>query len=454
MDKNTDYKKDNSAIIINDIVEVSPDRNRKDVGKLKQAIERAECIQLPNRVRLYDLYHDVVTIDGHLSGVLQKRTDAVANKEIRFVDKDGNDVEEMRELMMGEKFCSLIRLIMDSVYWGISGVEFIAGDRFDYHEIPRKHIRPEQGVITKSQYDYGGTPIDSLPFVWTIGHPKDLGILLRCSMYALYKRSCFGDFAQYVEIFGQPVRIVTYDAYDTRTKDELRKILEQSGSSLTMMLPKQANFSMLDGKTSNGNGDLQQALIRCCNEEMSVAVLGNSETTTSSQSSGYAQAEVHSQQQMEITRSDMKMVQQMLNSDSFIAILRGYGFNVDGGHFEFKKETDLGSLKARLDIDLQVSGKVPVADEYWYQTYGIPKPDNYEQMKAQQQERADAMQAALEKSGDKDSVTSGKVDDKGKGDADQNHGDDDKAVKRTSKAVEKGKQLYDSLCDFFGVAPL
>ena len=72
---------------------VAPDRNRKDVGKLKAAIERAESITLPNRYKLMDLYHDVVTIDGHLDGILEKRTKSVTNKRLRFLDKDGKKVE-------------------------------------------------------------------------------------------------------------------------------------------------------------------------------------------------------------------------------------------------------------------------------------------------------------------------------------------------------------------------
>ena len=85
-------------------------------------------------------------------------------------------------------------------------------------------------------------------------------MILACSMYAIYKRGGFGDFAQYVEIFGQPVRIMKYDAYDTKTKQELKTLLTDSGSSLAMMIPKQAEFEMLDGKTSNGDGKLQIGL--------------------------------------------------------------------------------------------------------------------------------------------------------------------------------------------------
>ena len=39
-----------------------------------------------------------------------------------------------------------------------------------------------------------------------------------------------------------------------RIQDDLRRTLDESGSSLVMMIPKQADFEMLDGKTSNGDG--------------------------------------------------------------------------------------------------------------------------------------------------------------------------------------------------------
>ena len=433
--KNTDQqvKKEQPVLVVNDMTFVSPDRNRKDVGKLKAAIERAESITTPNRARLYDLYHDIVTIDAHLSGVLQKRTDSVLNKKLAYYNADGQKVDAMDTLIGSERFIALERLIMESKYWGVSAVQFIAGSKFEFVTIDRRHIRPEYGEVTKSQYDTHGTPIEDFPLLWMIGESKDLGILLQCSMYALYKRSGFGDFAQYVEIFGQPVRVIHYDAYDSRTKEEIKKILNDSGSSLAMMIPKQADFQMMDGKTSNGNGDLQMALIRACNEEISIAVLGNSETTSSSESSGYAQASVHSQQQMEITKSDIRFVENCLNSETFFGILRSFALPVvEGGYFAFQADTDLAQLKARLDIDMQVAGRVPVSDDYWYETYGIPKPDNYEQMKREQDERRKAMAEALRRSGE--DKTDGKTED-GK------------------KTEDKKSKLIDSLADFFGVAP-
>lgn len=380
--------KDNpKELVVQELSLVAPNRNRKDIGTIKAAIQRAESIQLPNRTQLYDTYHDVMSLDGHLSGVWRKRIDAVLNKNIKFVDKNKKKIDEFDALIYSNKFNRLIELILESRAWGISGVEFIVGNEFDYEEINRKHIRPEQNLIVKSQYSSDGYDIDDLPFVWVIGDKNDLGQLLQCVMYALYKRGGLGDLAQYVEIFGQPVRIIYYDAYDTQTKGELRQLLNESGSSLAMMIPKQAQFQMLDGKTSNGTGELQLGFIRYCDEAMSVATLGNSETTTSSKSSGYAQANVHSKQQLEITKSDIAFVQNVLNEPQFLEILRSYGYPVDGGSFVYEMETDLETLKLRKEIDEFVAGKVPVGDDYWYDTYGIDKPDNYDELKKQMQER-------------------------------------------------------------------
>jgi len=415
-------------LVIHDFTLVAPDRNRKDVGKLKSAIQRAESIQFPSRVALYDLYHDILTIDGHLSGIIQKRVDAVKNKSIKFVDKNKRKVDALDTLIWSNKFNRLVEVILESKFWGISGVEFIQGEKFDFEEIERKHIRPEMGIITKSQYDSTGIPIDTLPYVWTIGGKRDLGRLLQCSMYAIYKRAGFGDFAQYVEIFGQPVRIIYYNAYDTKTQEELRKLLNESGGSLTMMIPEQAKFQMLDGKTSNGDGKLQTSLIQACNAEMSIAILGNTETTSSSSGSGYAQAKIQAGQQLEITKSDITFVQNILNEGWFLKILKSYGYPVEGGSFEFELEVDLDELQKRLDIDEKVSEKVPVDDDYWYNTYGIPKPDNYEELKTKQEEREKLMQEFLNKK--------------------QENNEDVR-----SDGAPTNKNLFDRFIDFFVRAP-
>jgi len=360
-----------SEIVINELIIRSVDRSKKDIATWRNALVSAESVYFPNRSRLYDIYDDI-TLDGHLHGVIAKRIDAVLNKDICFLNDSGPS-KVINRLTDSLPFRNIMRTIMETRLWGISGIEFLPGKTLEYKLIPRKHIKPEQGIISYEQNGNDGVPFAGLENVWIMGESKDLGLLLKCAPYILYKRGGMADWSQYIELFGQPVRIIKYDSYDEQTKQELRKILEESGSSLSMMIPRQADFEMKDGKQNNGDGNLQLTFIKALNEEISIVVLGNTETTTSSYSAGYAQSKVHLEQQLEITKSDLSYTVAMLNDPKFISILRSYGYPVDGGKFVFKKDADIEYLKARIEIDKEVNKMVPISENYWYETYGITK---------------------------------------------------------------------------------
>jgi hypothetical protein len=164
------------------------------------------------------------------------------------------------------------------------------------------------------------------------------------------------------------------------------------GSGTKLQVPKQVELKLEDGKQNNGNGELQNKLRIACNEEMSVLVLGVTETTASSKSSGYAQSETHVKQQDEVIKDDMDDELKFLNSPQFIAILKSYGYDVEGGEFCYEEEIDLDKVKKQVDIVKTVMGmNVPVDDDHIYEITGIPKPKNYDAMKGQMEEERKAL---------------------------------------------------------------
>jgi phage gp29-like protein len=364
------YKSAPADIIVNELVIRSTDRGKKDIATWRGSLMSAESVYYPNRSRLYDLYEDII-LDGHLSGIIAKRMNAVLNKELHF-EANGTRIAKMDELIHSLAFRDIVRTIMETQLWGISGLEFIPGSTLAFQAIPRKHIKPEQGIIAWEQSGTDGIAYADLENIWVMGENKDLGLLLKCAPYCLYKRGGIADWAQYIELFGQPVRIIKYDSYDEQTRAELKKILDESGSSLSLMIPRQADFEIKDGKQTNCDGNLQLSFIKSLNEEMSITILGNTETTSSSYSTGYAQSKVHLEQQYEITRSDLVYTAAMLNSKRFLSILAAYGYPIDNGAFVFTKDMDVDYLKTRIAIDKEVAQMVPIADSYWYDTYGIP----------------------------------------------------------------------------------
>lgn len=376
-------------IIINDIHIQQVNRTRQSVENWRNAHKAAESIANPNRTRLYDLYDDI-TLDGHLSGLITKRNSAVLNKVLEYYDPAGKKVDDMDKLIRTGAFRDLKQLILESSAYGLSGIEFIPGADFKFVPIPRKHIKPEFGVIALEQNGTTGIPYPDEPLVWIIDR-KHLGYLLGCAPYVIYKRDTIADWARYIEIFGQPVRIIKYDAHDEQTKIELKQILDESGSALALMIPNQAQFEMMDGKQSNGTGELQERLKDSMNQEMSIIVVGNTETTTNGKTGSQAKSKVHQEQQNEILKNDMDFLATVLNDPRFFTVLKSYGYPVvEGGHFAFKTEVDITKLADRIAIDKEVAALVPVADDYFYETYGIQKPANYKELKAEQREKAKA----------------------------------------------------------------
>jgi phage gp29-like protein len=372
-------------LIVQELNIMSADRSRKDIGDIKQSLISAESVHYPNRTRLYDLYNDVV-LDGCVTGVMEKRYEAILNKNLYFEDASGTRLEDMDDVIESQAFRDVIKQIMEAQAYGISGMEFIPGEELCFKEIPRKHIKPENKIIAYEQNDNAvGVNYEGVSNLWVVGNEKDLGYLLKCSFYAVYKRGGLGDYAQYIEIFGQPVRIIYYDANDQKTRAELRRVLDESGSSLAMMVPNQAKFEMMDGKSTNANGELQLKFLNYLDEEISIIVLGNTETTRSSSSSGYAQSKEHNNQQVQKTKSDLKYVKSMLNSKQFLAILKSYGLPVDGGKFKWEKEINPEELKTKaetLKTVREALPELPVDDDWVYKTFDIEKPANYEALKA------------------------------------------------------------------------
>jgi hypothetical protein len=357
------------------------DRTPKDPGVWRSGLISATSVAFPNRSRLYDVYEDLL-LDPFLFGLINKRISQVVNKKL-LCRKNGQDLPDgdkaiMEKFIRSKVFKDAMRQIIWRKMWGISGLEFIPGDKMSFNLIPRKHIKPETQIIGFTQYDLNnGVPYADLPNVWIIGdQDKDLGLLLVCGFMALLKKGAISDWGQYIEIFGSPAIVLRYKGFDSQAKKAANKILENVANSMRMAIPEEMKLEFIDGKLSNGDGKLHETFRQACNEEMSIAILGNTETTGHSKTGTGAKSETHAKQQMEIIKDDMDDLVDLLNSDKFMAILKSYNLPVDGCEFDFDREVDMTMLADRITIDktLVTEMGLQVAKSYFYATYAIPEP--------------------------------------------------------------------------------
>ncbi|WP_336834067.1 phage portal protein family protein [Sphingobacterium siyangense] len=379
--------KSNPAPVIQNITVQPYNRQSSDLTNWRNATRAAEGL-LPRRVYLYDLYHDYCTTDAQIIAVWGKRQDAITTAKWEFTDREGNPVDEINELIDCIGFEKLLKAIIDSKSWGYTMCEptFFINDNdqneFSLYTVPRKHMRPEIGHITKAQQDQDGIDINSGIYAKTImkfGDETDLGLFLSATMYAILKRGNISDWAEFIEIFGRGIIDAEWDGFDESQRTKLAKTIQDMGGSGVIIRPAGTKVD-IKTNTGNANGALQDTFLARMNAEISKALIGSTETTDSSKSSGYAQAEIHDKQDEKKNESDLDFVRRSLNSQ-FIKVLKAAGFDTKGGTFVLKKVKNLNKSAFDIHKSMRNDLGIPIDDDYFYEEYGVRKPDNYKELK-------------------------------------------------------------------------
>lgn len=369
--KNTTVTKISKAaepVVVNQIVVKAPTRKVYDVGDWRNALRSADSGRVKS---LYDLFEDVL-IDGVLADAVSKRIDAVLNSELTFLDKDGKEVEEITTIMDTTDWEELLRQIMNERIYGRSGVEFICTpDSFHVEPIPAKHINLRNKCIVINDSDDKGVPYEGDTSLLILGHERSYGLLLKATPFAIYKRGGFGDWSQWIELFGMPQRIGKYNTYDPESRKLLEQALEQAGSASYVVIPREAEVETKEA--GKGNGASYNEFRQSCNEEMLITILGQTLTTVQGENGARSLGEVHKEVEEGKNRSDMRFVQRVLNNH-VLPLLEARGYPVNGGKFIFPKAAEQLTV---ADI-VQLSDIMPIPQSYLHEKYSIPVPENDE----------------------------------------------------------------------------
>lgn len=347
-------------------VVVTPTRREiNDIGTWKSALR---CADTGIRWPLYDLYESIL-LDGTVTDAINKRIEAVTDAGISFT-VDGKPVEELDRLMDTTEFERLLEDIMWSRFWGITVDEFAFSPAFDFCTIPRKHVRPRQKLIVRRQSDTEGISYADDPMIIQWGRDEDLGLLLKVAPFVIYKRGGFGDWAQFVELFGMPIRIGKYNSTDDASRRLLIQAFESAGSAPYMVVPKESEVetTLMSG---TANGSLYDGFRRACNQEILITILG--QTMTTQDGASLSQSQVHLAVQEKKHRADRRFVVRMLNKH-LVPLLERRGYPVHGGRFSFvdkKDELTVSDLRTLSEI-------LPIPRSWAYDKFGIPCPDDDE----------------------------------------------------------------------------
>jgi len=362
-------------IIINKI-EVRPVyRKTQDIQKWRNAMISAESVTQYRKL-IYDLYDDIM-LDGFLKACIRKRVAAVTNRKIVFT-KNGIEDEKINKLFGMSFFTELVKEIMNARFYGHSLVELNWPGQVNKEVsgwtklVNRAHVKPRFGLVTIQAHDVEGYAYREAPFadhLIEVGGDDDLGDLLEVAQYVIYKRGNFGDWAEFAETFGMPFRWATYS--NEANRKMLEEAMSKAGSAGYVVAPEDANLNFFTPANGQGNEIFKQ-LRAATNEEIAITILGNSMTTSEARQSGYAQGKVHQEVEQELNKDDRIYVKRILK-EKVIPYLQRLGYDAEGGDIEFKEEETMG-LKDRIEVDLKLRTVIDIPDDYFYETYRVPRP--------------------------------------------------------------------------------
>lgn len=354
-------------------------RGNIDIGDYMTALKATENVDFPCWYKLYDIYEDILT-DGHLSAVIQKRKSPILNTPIQFT-RNGKVDEEIGVQVRSPWFRNFLSDLADTVQWGTSTFQFFRnGEWLGYDLIPRKHVNPVKRIILRRQTDITGDSFDDYADLVTIGNPRDLGILAKAALYVIYKRNSTADWAQFIELYGHPLKEGIYDGWDEDARTKMTNDLYNMGGSAVILHPKGTEIKIHDAGSKSASSDLYKSFVQFCNDELSKLELGNTLTTEAGDTGTQALGTVHQSVEDKIERADRQMILDVLNYE-LTDVFTNLGMNTAGGEFSFVVPQNK-DLSARVQIDMQLKNMgLPISDDYLYETYGIEKPKNYEELK-------------------------------------------------------------------------
>ena len=361
-------------LVINQVIVQAPQRRVYDVGDWRTAMRSAD---IGRAKYLYDLFEEIL-IDGVLSDAIDKRINAVLNAGLTFVDSKGEELAEITDMLNSTAGDVLLRNIMAQRFFGRSGVEMSFSGGFQCTEIKPKYIDLQHQAILLNDLGDKSVSYADNDRLLILGKPLDYGLLLKTAPFAIYKRGGFGDYAQWIELFGMPQRIGKYNTYDPESRVLLEQAFKNAGSAPYIIVPKEAEIETLTHAQSSGKSSYDE-FREACNEEMLITILGQTLTTVQGERGARSLGEVHMEVESSKHAGDIRFVERVLN-ERVRPMLEARGFNLQGGKFIFPKEAEPLSVAEIVSL----SEIIQIPTSFIHEKYGIPMPKDGEQIARKQ----------------------------------------------------------------------
>lgn len=398
-------KKPTSTNLSTFIAPVTLQRIRQDVDTWREAVREAENAWYPQRVRMQQMFNDTIQ-NGHVFACYEKRKELTLLRQYHLVDALGNVNEKASEVINEQWFYDMVSSILDAKFYGynllrIGDIENRRPTTIDF--VRRNNVSPDRMNVQPLMYSLSGIPFNDpnyenidgqKPFDWHIFIPTPsengtvscgYGLLYKVAIYEIFCRNMMGFNADYVELFGQPLR----HAKTSKTQEDpeyaqLESFLANMGSRGYVMTDLSDEIEFIQTTQGQGNKNPFENLEMRCEAKISKIILGHEdalESTPGKLGSGQGEGSPVLTAINEKQRVDGRWVAHLINNVC-LPKLRNLGVDIPEGltfafskddekHEQAERENQTNKEVAEIVSTLNTAG-YEVDENYIIERTGIP----------------------------------------------------------------------------------
>lgn len=331
-------------------------------------------------------YREVLA-DSHVAGCVRRRKAAVKGLEWRITPTGREDVDEQLEAIFDAlPLHQIISQILNATLFGYQALEIIwtyedgiwkpldiqgkPPEWFVFDEDNQLKLRtkanPVEGVALPEK-KFLLTTQDA-----TYENPYGQGDLSKCFWAATFKKGGFKFWLEFTEKYGSPWLVGKHPrtASPIETEDLLDSLEQMLGTAVAA-IPDDSSINLLESASKGGSSQVFDDFLRYCKSEISVAILGQDQTTEADSNRASATAGLEVLE--DIRDDDARLVESVFNQ--LLNWLCELNFNVEQlPKFELFEQESVDKLQAERDEILSRIG-VKFSAQYLQRTYSFEDGD-------------------------------------------------------------------------------
>lgn len=385
---------------------------------LKSMFDDAES---GNITAQHELFMDVEERDSAIGSAFGTRKRAILTLDYRVAEprnatpQEVKLTEEADDLIKGlDEFEDLLIDMMDAVGHGFSAIEveweLINGLQYPVSFTHRPQTwflwDKDDNLMLKTPSNQQGEAL--WPLGWVVHTHKNRsvqaarnGLFRTLAWLYMFKHYSLHDFAEFLELYGLPIRIGKYGAGATdKEKATLLRAVAEIGHNAAGIMPDGMSIEITQA-TSSGTNDPFMRMIEWCEKSAARLILGQTLTSgADGNASTNALGKIHNEVRRDLLVSDAKQLAQTITKQIIQVFLQINFPNVDprrlpSFEFDTREIADLGTFAEALPKLVQIGVSIP---EPWArEKLAIPDAQDGEDLLAMVQ--PPALQAALSAQG-------------------------------------------------------